>query len=182
MLVRGHSTVIDEEVQGVFAGIDTHQDTLGGRDHRRRQPAAGQPRAPNSEDGSNSSSGCSTSPGGRARPTRSMRWLSPESVRRYPNRNAFGAANGTALVPASSAWPVRHHFNPSGNRQMNRALSTTALTRIRSDTEGCGRYHAAGRGRCGSSRATSPIVSAAWTITSSWASWPSRWATADSCG
>src|SRR5215211_1424466 len=53
-------------------------------------------------------------------------------VRRYPNRNAFAAANGSAPLPASSGRIVRHRFNPGGNRQMNRALYTIAPTQIRS--------------------------------------------------
>ena len=61
-------------------------------------------------------------------------------VRRYPNRNAFAAANGSAPLPASSGRIVRHRFNPGGNRQMNRALYTIALTQIRSDTEGRAYY------------------------------------------
>jgi transposase len=35
-------------------------------------------------------------------------------VRRYPDRNAFAAANGTAPLPASSGRTVRHRFNPGG--------------------------------------------------------------------
>ena len=47
-------------------------------------------------------------------------------IRRYPNRNAFAAANGTAPLPASSGRTVRHRFNPGGNRQLNRSLYTIA--------------------------------------------------------
>ena len=61
-------------------------------------------------------------------------------VRRYPSRNAFAAANGTAPLPASSGRTVRHRFNPGGNRQLNRALYTIALTQIRGDTEGRAYY------------------------------------------
>ena len=57
-------------------------------------------------------------------------------IRRYPNRNAFAAANGSAPLPASSGRTVRHRFNPGGNGQLNRALYTIALTQIRGDTEG----------------------------------------------
>ena len=31
---------------------------------------------------------------------------------------------------------MRHRFNPGGNRQLNRALYTIAITQIRADTEG----------------------------------------------
>ena len=51
-------------------------------------------------------------------------------IRRYPNRNAFAAANGTAPLPASSGRTVRHRFNPGGNRQLNR--SSTRSRRPRS--------------------------------------------------
>ena len=61
-------------------------------------------------------------------------------IRRYPNRNAFAAANGTAPLPASSGRTVRHRFNPGGNRQLNRSLYTIALTQIRGDTEGRAYY------------------------------------------
>jgi transposase len=61
-------------------------------------------------------------------------------VRRYPNRNAFAAANGTTPLPASSGRTVRHRFNPGGNRQLNRALYTIAITQIRGDTEGLAYY------------------------------------------
>ena len=57
-------------------------------------------------------------------------------ARRYPTTNAFAAANGTAPIPASSGRTVRHRYNPGGNRQLNRALYTVALTQIASDTEG----------------------------------------------
>ena len=71
-------------------------------------------------------------------------------VRRYPDRNTFAAANGTAPLPASSGRTVRHRFNPGGNRQLNRALYTIAITQIRGDTEGRAYYErkrAAGKTR-----------------------------------
>ena len=61
-------------------------------------------------------------------------------VRRYPTRNTFAAANGTAPIPASSGRTVRHRYNPGGNRQLNRALYTIAITQIRADTEGRAYY------------------------------------------
>ena len=57
-------------------------------------------------------------------------------IARYPNRNTFAAANGTAPIPASSGRTVRHRYNPGGNRQLNRVLYTIAITQIRADTEG----------------------------------------------
>jgi transposase len=61
-------------------------------------------------------------------------------VRRYPDRNTFAAANGTAPIPASSGRTVRHRYNPGGNRQLNRGLYTVAITQIRADTEGRAYY------------------------------------------
>jgi transposase len=57
-------------------------------------------------------------------------------IRRYPSRHAFAAANGSAPIPASSGRTVRHRLNRGGNRQLNRASYTTAITEIRADTEG----------------------------------------------
>lgn len=61
-------------------------------------------------------------------------------VGRYPSRHAFAAANGTAPIPASSGRTVRHRLNRGGNRQLNRALYTVAITEIRADTEGKAYY------------------------------------------
>ncbi|WP_199907481.1 IS110 family RNA-guided transposase [Nocardioides terrigena] len=61
-------------------------------------------------------------------------------ARRYPNRDTFAASNGTAPLPASSGRTVRHRFNPGGNRQLNRALYTVAITQIRAETEGRAYY------------------------------------------
>jgi transposase len=61
-------------------------------------------------------------------------------IRRYPTRETFAAANGTAPIPASSGRTVRHRYNPGGNRQLNRALYTVALTQIGADTEGRAYY------------------------------------------
>jgi transposase len=57
-------------------------------------------------------------------------------VRRYPTRHTFAAANGSAPIPASSGRTVRHRLNRGGNRQLNCALYTIAITEIRADTEG----------------------------------------------
>ncbi len=61
-------------------------------------------------------------------------------ARRYPTTNAFAAANGSAPLPASSGRTIRHRYNPGGNRQLNRALYTIAITQIRGDTEGRAYY------------------------------------------
>jgi transposase len=57
-------------------------------------------------------------------------------IARYPSRHHFAAANGSAPIPASSGRTVRHRLNRGGNRQLNRALYTIAITEIRADTEG----------------------------------------------
>lgn len=54
-------------------------------------------------------------------------------VYRFPSRNHFAAMNGTAPVPASSGRVIRHRLNRTGNRQLNRALHTVALTQARID-------------------------------------------------
>lgn len=61
-------------------------------------------------------------------------------IRRYPNRHHFAAANGSAPIPASSGRTSRHRLNRGGNRQLNRALYTIAITQIRGDTEGRAYY------------------------------------------
>lgn len=61
-------------------------------------------------------------------------------IGRYRSRHAFAAANGTAPIPASSGRTNRHRLNRSGNRTINRALYTIAITQIRADTEGRAYY------------------------------------------
>jgi len=61
-------------------------------------------------------------------------------VRRYRSKHAFAAANGTAPIPASSGRTSRHRLNRAGNRTLNRALYTIAITQIRADTEGRAYY------------------------------------------
>jgi transposase len=61
-------------------------------------------------------------------------------VRRYPSRHHFAAANGSAPIPASSGRTSRYRLNRGGNRQLNRALYTIAITEIRADTEGRAYY------------------------------------------
>ena len=57
--------------------------------------------------------------------------------RRYATKDKFAMANGTAPIEASSGRVVRHRLNRGGNRQINRAIHTAALTQIaRKDIEG----------------------------------------------
>ena len=56
---------------------------------------------------------------------------------RYTTKAKFAMANGTAPIEASSGRTTRHRLNRGGNRQLNRAIHTAALTQIaRPDSEG----------------------------------------------
>jgi transposase len=57
-------------------------------------------------------------------------WSHPGRCR---NDAAFAMLAGTAPIPASSGKTVRHRLNRSGDRQLNRALHTVALTRLHRD-------------------------------------------------
>ena len=62
--------------------------------------------------------------------------------RRYATKAKFAMANGTAPLEASSGKVVRHRLNRGGNRRLNQAIHTVALTQIsRPDTEGRRYYH-----------------------------------------
>jgi transposase len=50
---------------------------------------------------------------------------------RFSTKHKFARANGTAPIPASSGRTQRHRLNPGGNRQLNRAIHTIALTQLR---------------------------------------------------
>lgn len=52
-------------------------------------------------------------------------------ARRYRNRDAFAAATGTCPIPASSGMTTRHRLNRGGNRRLNQALHTIAMTQSR---------------------------------------------------
>lgn len=49
---------------------------------------------------------------------------------RIRNEAAFAALGGVAPIPASSGQTVRHRLSRSGDRQLNRALHTVALSRL----------------------------------------------------
>lgn len=56
---------------------------------------------------------------------------------RFPTKDKFAMANGTAPIEASSGRIKRHRLNRGGNRRLNRAIHIAALTQIsRPDTEG----------------------------------------------
>ena len=46
---------------------------------------------------------------------------------------AFAALAGTSPIPASSGQVTRHRLNRSGDRQLNRALHTVVVARLRDD-------------------------------------------------
>jgi transposase len=54
---------------------------------------------------------------------------------RLRSEAAFAALAGTNPIPASSGQLTRHRLNRSGDRQLNAALHTIALTRLRYDPE-----------------------------------------------
>jgi transposase len=51
--------------------------------------------------------------------------------RRFATSSAFAAGNGTAPLDASSGRHERHRLNRGGNRRLNRALYTVAITQTR---------------------------------------------------
>jgi transposase len=54
-------------------------------------------------------------------------------ARRFPTPSTFAAGNGTAPLDASSGRHERHRLNRGGNRRLNRALYTVAITQTRHD-------------------------------------------------
>jgi transposase len=54
-------------------------------------------------------------------------------VDRFSSSAAFARYSGTAPIPASSGTVIRHRLDRGGNRQLNRALHTMALTQARRD-------------------------------------------------
>ena len=53
-------------------------------------------------------------------------------IRRFRSTGAFARHNGTAPVPVCSGKSTRQRLNRGGNRQLNRALHTIAITQLRS--------------------------------------------------
>jgi transposase len=54
---------------------------------------------------------------------------------RFRSEAAFAALAGTNPIPACSGQIVRHRLNRSGDRQLNQALHTIVLVRLRDDPE-----------------------------------------------
>jgi transposase len=59
-------------------------------------------------------------------------WSHPSRVR---SEAAFAMLAGAAPIPASSGQTVRYRLNRCGDRQLNRALHTVALSRLRYDPD-----------------------------------------------
>ena len=58
------------------------------------------------------------------------------NIRRFPTGGHYARDNGTAPLEASSGPRTRHRLNPRGNRQLNHAIHTAALTQIAHDHPG----------------------------------------------
>jgi len=54
---------------------------------------------------------------------------------RFRSEAAFASLAGVAPVPASSGLTVRHRLSRRGDRQLNRALHTVVLCRVRYDEQ-----------------------------------------------
>jgi transposase len=54
---------------------------------------------------------------------------------RFPTEASFAHQAGTAPIPASSGNRNRHRIHRGGDRQLNRALHTIAITRARLDPD-----------------------------------------------
>ena len=57
-------------------------------------------------------------------------WSHPGRIR---SEGALAQIAGTCPIPASSGKTIRHRLNRGGDRQLNRAINTIALTRMRTD-------------------------------------------------
>ena len=57
-------------------------------------------------------------------------------IRRFPTGGHYARHNGTAPIEASSGPKARHRLNPRGDRQLNHAIHTAALTQIAHDHPG----------------------------------------------
>nr|MDQ6949652.1 transposase [Actinomycetota bacterium] len=57
-------------------------------------------------------------------------------VRRFRDRNAYAAGNGTAPIPVSSGRTDRYRLNRAGNRRLNEAIHTVALVQSRGSCPG----------------------------------------------
>jgi transposase len=64
-----------------------------------------------------------------------------DTASRFPTAAAFASYYGTAPIEISGADKTRHHLSCDGDRQLNNALHTIALTQVRMPTSrGCAYY------------------------------------------
>jgi transposase len=56
-------------------------------------------------------------------------------IQRFPTRDHFASANGTAPIPVSSGRTDRYRLNRGGNRRLNRALYFAAFTHASHDPQ-----------------------------------------------
>jgi transposase len=61
-------------------------------------------------------------------------------IRRFPTAGHYARHNGTAPIEASSGPKARHRLNPRGDRQLNHAIHTAALTQLAHDHPGRAYY------------------------------------------
>jgi hypothetical protein len=54
-------------------------------------------------------------------------------VGRFRSEGAFASLGGISPIPASSGMTTRHRLNPSGDRQLNRAVHIVVINRLRCD-------------------------------------------------
>ncbi len=57
-------------------------------------------------------------------------------ITRFPTCGHYASYNATAPIEASSGPKARHRLNPRGNRQLNWAIHSIAITQLRYDTAG----------------------------------------------
>jgi transposase len=57
-------------------------------------------------------------------------------IRRFPTAGHYARHNGTAPIEVSSGPKARHRLNPRGDRQLNHAIHTAALTQLAHDHPG----------------------------------------------
>jgi transposase len=57
-------------------------------------------------------------------------------IERFTSADKYAAYNGTAPIEVSSGGKVRHRLSRRGNRTLNHAIHTAAVTQIRHHTPG----------------------------------------------
>ena len=67
--------------------------------------------------------------------TRRVISVGPTVRGRLRSEPTFAALAGANPIPASSGQVTRHRLNRSGDRQLNRALHTVVVARLRNDPD-----------------------------------------------